>query len=42
MTMTLQDALARLESLGHEKVRAQTKKNGAMDKKRPFPPHHTP
>lgn len=31
MTMTLKDALAQLESLGHEKVRAQNKKHGAGD-----------
>ncbi|WP_373372413.1 DNA alkylation repair protein [Polyangium mundeleinium] len=29
--MTLKDALAQLESLGHEKVRAQNKKHGAGD-----------
>lgn len=31
MAMTLQDALAQLESLGNEKVRAQNRKNGAGD-----------
>lgn len=31
MAMTLQDALAQLESLGNEKVRAHNKKNGAGD-----------
>ncbi|MDI3288729.1 DNA alkylation repair protein [Polyangium sp. 15x6] len=31
MTMTLEDALAQLKSLGNEKVRAQNKKHGAGD-----------
>jgi hypothetical protein len=31
MAMTVEDALAQLQSLGNEKVRAHSKKNGAGD-----------